>query len=119
MNLEHLLTDETKAIRDSIRDFVNGEIMPLRGQLEDDYSLVEGSRKAAIRLNTVAPVPPLISQPGLYAKKSPRGMPVSASVSASMPAGFWDRPWRWTIRPYWTGSYRLFVTKRPVLPVCP
>ena len=42
MNLEHLLTDETKAIRDSIREFVNGEIMPLRGQLEDDYSLVEG-----------------------------------------------------------------------------
>jgi hypothetical protein len=42
MNLEHLLTDETKAIRDSIREFVKGEILPLRGQLEDDYSLVEG-----------------------------------------------------------------------------
>ena len=42
MNLEHLITNETKAIRNSIREFVNGEIMPLRGQLEDDYSLVEG-----------------------------------------------------------------------------
>lgn len=42
MNLEHLLTDEDKAIRATVREFVNKEIMPIRDQLEDDYSVVEG-----------------------------------------------------------------------------
>ena len=42
MNLEHLLTDSDKAIRATVREFVNKEIMPIRDQLEDDYSIVEG-----------------------------------------------------------------------------
>ena len=42
MNLEHLLTDEDKRIRESIREFVTKEIKPIRNQLEEDYSIVEG-----------------------------------------------------------------------------
>lgn len=42
MQLEHLLTDEQKGIRDMIRKFVDKEIMPIRDKLEDDHSLVEG-----------------------------------------------------------------------------
>jgi alkylation response protein AidB-like acyl-CoA dehydrogenase len=42
MQLEHLLTDEQKAIRDMIRKFVAKEIMPIRREMEEDYSLVEG-----------------------------------------------------------------------------
>ena len=41
MHLEHLLTDEDKAIRATIREFTNKEIMPIRGELEDDYEKVE------------------------------------------------------------------------------
>ena len=42
MQLEHLLTDEQKAIRGLIRKFVEKEIMPIRREMEEDYSLVEG-----------------------------------------------------------------------------
>lgn len=42
MNLEHLFTDEQKAIRDMIRKFVDKEIKPIRNKLEGDYGLVEG-----------------------------------------------------------------------------
>ena len=41
MNLEHLLTDEDVAIRATIREFTNKEIMPIRSELEDDYEKVE------------------------------------------------------------------------------
>ena len=44
MNLEHLLTDETKAIQNSIREFVNGEIMPLRGQLKAFSDFFRGNQ---------------------------------------------------------------------------
>ena len=41
MLLEHLYTKEEKAIRSSIREFVNKEIMPVRRELEDDPALVK------------------------------------------------------------------------------
>ena len=41
MQLEHLLTDEQKSIREMVRKFVVKEIMPIREELEEDYSLVE------------------------------------------------------------------------------
>ena len=50
MNLEHLLTDEQKAIRDMIGKFVQQEIMPVRDKLEDDYGLVEGIHKKLVDL---------------------------------------------------------------------
>lgn len=40
MNLDHLLTKEDKAIRKSLREFVNNEIMPVRENLEEDSDLV-------------------------------------------------------------------------------
>ncbi|MBW1800459.1 MAG: acyl-CoA dehydrogenase family protein [Deltaproteobacteria bacterium] len=42
MQLEHLLTDEQRALRDMIRKFVEKEILPIRGKMEEDYGLVEG-----------------------------------------------------------------------------
>jgi alkylation response protein AidB-like acyl-CoA dehydrogenase len=48
MNLEHLLSDEQKTIRDMIRRFVQQEIMPLREKMEDDYSMVEGIHKKLV-----------------------------------------------------------------------
>lgn len=41
MQLEHLLTDEQKALRDMIRRFVDKEIMPIRKEMEENYDLVE------------------------------------------------------------------------------
>jgi alkylation response protein AidB-like acyl-CoA dehydrogenase len=41
MQLEHLLTDEQKSIREMVRKFVAKEILPIREKLEEDYSLVE------------------------------------------------------------------------------
>ncbi|MBW1722176.1 MAG: acyl-CoA dehydrogenase family protein [Deltaproteobacteria bacterium] len=41
MQLEHLLTEEDKAIRDMIRKFVEKEIIPIREKLEEDYGIVE------------------------------------------------------------------------------
>ena len=41
MQLEHLLTDEQKALRDMIRKFVGKEIMPIRRKMEENYNLVE------------------------------------------------------------------------------
>jgi alkylation response protein AidB-like acyl-CoA dehydrogenase len=40
MNLEHLLTDEEKAIRGAIREFVTKEIMPVRDKIENNESLI-------------------------------------------------------------------------------
>ena len=42
MQLEHLLTDEQKALQDMLRKFVKKEIMPIREEMEKDYSLFEG-----------------------------------------------------------------------------
>lgn len=41
MNLSHLLTDEQQMLRQTLRKFVDKEIMPVRNQLEADYELVE------------------------------------------------------------------------------
>ena len=41
MQLTHLFTEEQKTIRDMMRKFVNQEIIPILGQLEEDYGLVE------------------------------------------------------------------------------
>jgi len=41
MNLEHLLTDEDRQIRETVRDFTRKEIIPNTKKLEADYSLVE------------------------------------------------------------------------------
>ena len=50
MQLEHLFTDEQKALRDMIRKFVDKEIMPIREQMEEDYSLVEGVHNKLVEL---------------------------------------------------------------------
>jgi len=50
MQLEHLLTDEQKAVRDMLRKFVDKEIMPIRREMEDDYSLVEGVHNKLVEL---------------------------------------------------------------------
>ncbi len=41
MNLEHLLTDEDRQIRETVRDFTRKEIIPNTKKLEADYKLVE------------------------------------------------------------------------------
>jgi len=41
MNLEHLLTEENRQIRETIREFTKKEIIPVAKKLEEDYSLVE------------------------------------------------------------------------------
>ena len=50
MQLEHLLTDEQKSIREMVRKFVAKEILPIREQLEEDYSLVEGVHQKLVDL---------------------------------------------------------------------
>ena len=58
MQLEHLLTDEQKAIRDMIRKFVAKEIMPIRREMEEDYSLVEGILQKLLDLGIGRPGDP-------------------------------------------------------------
>lgn len=41
MNLEHLLTEEHRQLRSTIREFTRKEIIPRTKELEEDYSLVE------------------------------------------------------------------------------
>ncbi len=41
MNLEHLLTEENRQIRETVREFTKKEIMPIAKKMETDYSLVE------------------------------------------------------------------------------
>ncbi|MBU2498108.1 MAG: acyl-CoA dehydrogenase family protein [Proteobacteria bacterium] len=50
MNLEHLLTDEQKAMRDMLRKFVQKEIMPIREKMETDYELVESVHNKLVAL---------------------------------------------------------------------
>lgn len=50
MQLEHLLTDEQKSIREMVRKFVAKEILPIREKLEEDYSLVEGVHQKLVAL---------------------------------------------------------------------
>ena len=41
MNLEHLLTEENRQIRETVRGFTQKEIIPNSKKLEADYKLVE------------------------------------------------------------------------------
>jgi len=41
MQLTHMLTEEERMLQDTLRRFVDNEIMPIRERLEEDYSLVE------------------------------------------------------------------------------
>jgi alkylation response protein AidB-like acyl-CoA dehydrogenase len=41
MQLTHMLTEEQTMLQDTLRRFVDNEIMPIREDLEEDYSLVE------------------------------------------------------------------------------
>ena len=41
MQLTHMLTEEERMLQDTLRRFVDNEIMPIREKLEEDYSLVE------------------------------------------------------------------------------
>ena len=41
MQLTHMLTEEQKILQETVRKFVDNEIMPIREDLEKDYSLVE------------------------------------------------------------------------------
>lgn len=50
MELEHLFTDEQKMVRNTIRTFVNKEIMPIREQMEEEYSLVKGVHQKLVDL---------------------------------------------------------------------
>jgi len=53
MDLEHLFTDEQKMFRDTLRKFVDKEIMPIREELEADYSLVETVQQKLVDLGIV------------------------------------------------------------------
>ena len=52
MHLENLLTDDQKLIRDSLCKFVAKEMMPIREQMEEDYSLVEEILQKLVDLGT-------------------------------------------------------------------
>jgi len=52
MYLEDLLTDDQKLIRDSLCKFVAKEMMPIREQMEEDYSLVEEILQKLVDLGT-------------------------------------------------------------------
>ncbi len=41
MQLTHMLTEEQKILQETLRKFVDKEIMPIREKMENDYSLVE------------------------------------------------------------------------------
>jgi len=56
MNLEHLLTDEDRQIREAVRDFTKKEIIPNAKKLEADYSLVEAVHQKLV--GEMAPIPP-------------------------------------------------------------
>ncbi|MGB4223391.1 MAG: acyl-CoA dehydrogenase family protein, partial [Syntrophorhabdus sp.] len=48
MYLKDLLTKEQHDIRQTIKKFVDKEIMPIREKLEEDYSLVESVHKKLV-----------------------------------------------------------------------
>lgn len=50
MHLTHLLTEEQIMLRDTLRKFVDKEIMPIRDKLEEDRSLVEGIHQKLVDL---------------------------------------------------------------------
>jgi alkylation response protein AidB-like acyl-CoA dehydrogenase len=54
MNLEHLLTDEDRQIRETIRGFTQKEIIPNAKKLEADYSLVEEVHQKLVDLGIQA-----------------------------------------------------------------
>jgi len=54
MNLEHILTDEDRQIRETVREFVKKEIIPNAKKLEADYSLVEKVHQKLVDLGIQA-----------------------------------------------------------------
>ncbi len=54
MNLEHLLTDEDRQIRETIRDFTKKEIIPNTKKLEADYKFVEEVHQKLVDLGIQA-----------------------------------------------------------------
>jgi alkylation response protein AidB-like acyl-CoA dehydrogenase len=54
MNLEHLLTDEDRQIRETVREFTRKEIIPNTKKLEADYSLVEEVHQKLVDLGIQA-----------------------------------------------------------------
>lgn len=54
MNLEHILTDEDRQIRETVREFVKKEIIPNAKKLETDYSLVEEVHQKLVDLGIQA-----------------------------------------------------------------
>lgn len=54
MNLEHLLTDEDRQIRETIRDFTKKEIIPNTRKLEADYKFVEEVHQKLVDLGIQA-----------------------------------------------------------------
>ena len=54
MNLEHLLTDEDRQIRELIRDFTNNEIIPNTKRLETDYEFVESVHQKLVDIGIQA-----------------------------------------------------------------
>ncbi|MBW2029716.1 MAG: acyl-CoA dehydrogenase family protein [Deltaproteobacteria bacterium] len=50
MYLQDLLTEEQGVFRDTIRRFVNREIIPVREKLEEDYALVEAIHQKLVEL---------------------------------------------------------------------
>jgi len=53
MQLTHLLTDEQKILQETLRKFVDKEIMPIREEMENDYSLVESVLQKLVDLGIV------------------------------------------------------------------
>jgi len=54
MDLEHLLTDEDRQIRETVRDFTNKEIIPNTKKLEADYKNVEEVHQKLVDLGIQA-----------------------------------------------------------------
>jgi alkylation response protein AidB-like acyl-CoA dehydrogenase len=54
MNLEHILTDEDRQIRETVREFVKKEIIPNAKKLEADYSLVKEVHQKLVDLGIQA-----------------------------------------------------------------
>ena len=54
MNLEHLLTEENRQIRETIREFTKKEIIPIAKKLEADYSMVEAVHQKLVDMGIQA-----------------------------------------------------------------
>ena len=54
MNLDHLLTEEDRLLRDTIRNFTKKEIIPFAKELESDYGLVEEVHQKLVEMGLQA-----------------------------------------------------------------